>query len=263
MANIFAMLLFAVLTFSSSIQDEGKGVSQPKNANAAHNDAKQKKNMPPPAAPVPCESKVDQPTIQYNQTNEGEAAKPVHSGIDFLNAISTAVVGLFTIVLGIVGILQFRATKTAERAWIVPDIQFPPVERTNGGIECLNHFLNKGRTPGWVTAMGSSGQILRAEDQLPPEPTYRTMAGPFPIGGNVLPPNAYTRQGIPLSAQEWASMQSGEYAFYFFGFVTYRDIFGAEHLTRYCFRYKPGPTEADPAPRDFYVAGPEPYNRAT
>lgn len=47
------------------------------------------------------------------------------------------------------------------------------------------------------------------------------------------------------------------------GIIEYRDTFGSKHETRYCYRFKPGPTEADPAPRDFYVDGPSSYNRAT
>jgi hypothetical protein len=47
------------------------------------------------------------------------------------------------------------------------------------------------------------------------------------------------------------------------GIIEYRDTFGSKHETRYCYRFKSGPTEADPAPRDFYVDGPSSYNRAT
>jgi hypothetical protein len=93
------------------------------------------------------------------------------------------------------------------------------------------------------------------------------MAGPFTREGTVLPPNAKASRGVTIAAAKMAAVEHGyegkEYALYVFGIVEYRDIFGSKHQTRYCYRFKPGPTEADPAPRDFYVDGPSSYNRAT
>jgi hypothetical protein len=265
MGHLIATLVLAVLTFAP-LQDGSKSEGQSNKANAARHDAQRKKKVPPPTAPVSSERKIDQPTLQYNQANTEQPAKPehrlFHNVIDILNALSTVVIATFTATMWRAIHNQNRAFRIAERAWLVPEIQFPPQQSEDGQIELLNHFLNKGRTPAWVTGMGSRGQILRPEDELPPEPTY-TLAGPFPPEGNVLPPKAFTRQGLPLSPQQWASIERGEAVFYFFGFVTYRDIFGADHETRYCFRFKPGPTPTDPAPRDFYVAGPRAYNRAT
>ena len=261
MAHVIAMLFFVVVTLSPPTQDESKKVLQPDKADTNRHDSGRKKHLPP-ALTLP-ENHAELPILKYNLTYAtDEAGKAPHNLIDYLNAFSTFSVAIATIVMVVVVYNQSQATKTAERAWIVPEIQFPLLESVDGGIEVLNHFLNKGRTPAWVTGMGSRGQVLRPENELPPEPTY-TLAGPFPAGGNVLPPGAYTRQGLPLNAQQWASIEKGESVFYFYGFVAYRDIFGGNHETRYCFRFKPAPTDTDPSPRDFYVTGPTGYNRAT
>ena len=261
----FIALLLLNAPISASTQNEGQSVGQSNKPGTARHE----KKVTQPAAPKAPESTADEPTVQYNQSYYEDISKPAnqaHDAVDLLNALSTAVVGAFTIVLAIVGYRQYLATRIAERAWVVCQAPDPPPTNSEGDVAIRWVVENKGRTTAWVTALGSASQIIKAGDELPEEPPY-TMAGPFTREGTVLPPNAKASRGVNIPAPNMAAIEHGyqgqEYVLYVFGIVEYRDIFGGEHETRYCYRFKPGPTEADPAPRDFYVDGPTSYNRAT
>lgn len=292
----FIALLLLIAPISESTQNASQSVSQANKPGNTRQKTRHKKKVTPPAAPKATESKADeptvaapeateskageptvaaseateskadQPTLQYNQNYPGETTKPVHNWVDGLDAISTAVVGVFTIVLALATYRQYRATRIAERAWVVCQAPDPPPPNQEGDVAIRWVVENKGRTPAWVTSMGSAARIIKADDALPDEPPY-TMAGPFTSEGAVLPPNAKASRGVNIPAANMAAVEHGyegqEYVLYLFGIVKYRDIFGSEHETRYCFFFKPGPTNLDPAPRDFYVDGPPSYNRAT
>src|SRR6266851_3407677 len=156
MIHLIVPLLLAVLTFAPSLQDGRKSDGQSNKPNTTRHDAQRKKKVPPPATPESSQSKVNEPSFHYNQTNTEEPAKPVHNWVDFLNAISTAVVGAFTIVLAVVAYRQNLATRTAERAWIVAIPPEPPTRNPAGDYEIRWELENKGRTPAWVTALGSA-----------------------------------------------------------------------------------------------------------
>ncbi|SRR6266446_9608225 len=261
MIQLIAPLLFAVLTFAPLIQDGSKSESQSNKTNSTRHDSQRKKKVSPPAAPKPAQPEADKPTLQYNQTNTEDSDKHAHNWIDFLNAISTAVVAAFTVVLSIVGVLQFRATRTAERAWIVSD---PPTDSAppSGDIQLSWTMANKGRTPAWITALGAAAQTVAPGGELPKKPPY-TMAGPFPPNGTPLTPDGIIERGLTIPNAQWAQIVLGQVILYVFGTVEYRDSFKGKHETRFCFRFHPGPTATNPSPRGFYVDGPEEYLRAT
>jgi hypothetical protein len=262
MTYLLALLLLIVPSLGS-MQNAGQSVRQADKSSDAKQNTHRQKNVPPTAAPETAKSEADEPAFNYNQTYTGESTKPVHGWIDFLNAISTAVVAAFTIVLALVGIYQFCATRTAERAWVVPVLPDPQAKNLGQDAVIRWHVENRGRTPAWVTSLGSAAKIIKAGDELPKEPPY-TMAGPFTKEGTVLPPEGKASRGVTIPAANIDAVEKGDqYLLYIFGIVEYRDIFGSKHETRYCCRFKPGPTSADPAPRDYYVDGPAAYNTAT
>lgn len=261
---LFVLFWTALLVpIFGSTQNDSRSVRQADKSSDAKQNPDREKKAPQSAAPKPANSEGNEPAFNYNQTYTRESTQPVHGWIDFLNAISTAVVGAFTIVLAIVGIVQFLAARRAERAWIVPVIPDPPTKNLGQDVAIRWQVENRGRTPAWMTSLGSAARIIKAGDELPKEPEY-TMAGPFTKEGTVLSPEAKASRGVTIPAANMDAVEQGEqYLLYIFGIVTYRDIFGGEHETRYCFRFKPGLTKSDPAPRDFYVDGPANYNRAT
>ena len=200
--------------------------------------------------------------MQGTQTDSKEIGKPVHDWVDHLNAASTSVVAVFTVLVVIVYWKQLGTTRTAERAWVVADAPVYTPRPQDHLVELSWALMNNGRTPAWVTELGSGGKIVKGGEELPENPPY-TIAGPFPRDGTVLTPNGRIARGLTLSEAQMAQLDRGQGILYVFGIVKYKDIFGGKHQTRYCYRFKPGPTTGDPAPRDFYVDGPAPYLRAT
>ncbi|MGA9304958.1 MAG: hypothetical protein WBW31_06080 [Candidatus Sulfotelmatobacter sp.] len=185
--------------------------------------------------------------------------------VDFINSGSTVVIAIFTILTFFVYREMLRSSKIAERAWVVSDIASSIPEDAKdspNGFQIIYLLGNKGRTPAWITAIGSRGRLTTAVKKLPPEPDY-DWAGPFPPEGTVQPPNASIERGTKLSQADLNYVEIGVSTLYIYGIVKYRDIFGDEHETRYCYVFKPGPTADNPAPRGFYIDGPEGYNAAT
>jgi hypothetical protein len=257
------LALLLLIAVTPSVQNGSQSVSQPNKSSNPGQDAGHKKKVSPPTAPVTTQSETCQPTLQYNQTYSEESAKAVHDDWkSFLNAISTTVVAVFTVLMVAVYWSQLQATKTAERAWIVDLPPGLPTRNPDGDTEIRWQLENRGRTPAWVTSLGSAAQIVAAGGPPPAIPPY-TMSGPFPPQGTVLTPNGKIERGLTIPFANMTAVEAGTHALYVFGIAEYRDIFGSKHETRYCYRFKPGPTPADPAPRDFYVNGPPSYNRAT
>jgi len=117
---LFVLFWTALLVpiFGSTLNNSQSARQADKSSDAKQNPDREKK-APQTTAPKPAKSEVDEPAFNYNQTYTRESTQPVHSWIDFLNAISTAVVGAFTVLLAIVAYRQYRATRIAERAWVV------------------------------------------------------------------------------------------------------------------------------------------------
>jgi hypothetical protein len=229
--------------------------------------AEQRTTTLQPATPTPSQDGSNQRSLQGSMTNLMEIDKPAHNWVDRLNAISTAVVAVFTVVLACIGIAQFSSTKLEKRAWMVVKSPEPPTTDPDTGNAVIRWQVeNRGRTPAWVTSLGSTARIVRVGDALPEPPTY-TMAGPFPPKGTVLPPKGKASRGVTIPAASMKAVEHGQegkqYELYVFGIVGYKDIYGTKRETRYCYLFKTGPTEADPAPRDFYVGGPSSYNGVT
>jgi hypothetical protein len=264
---LFVLFWTALLVpIFGSTQNDSQSVRQADKSSDDRQNLDREKKAVQTAAPKQANDEVDEPTFNYNQSYASENTRPVRSWIDSLNALSTAVVGAFTVLLAIVAYRQYLATRIAERAWVVCQPPNPLPTYVGGDVAIRWEVENRGRTPAWITALGSAARIIKIGDALPVEPPY-TMAGPFTSDGTVLPPNAKASRGVTIPAPQMAAVEHGhegkEYALYVFGIVRYRDTFRSEHETRYCFRFKTGPTEDDPAPRDFYVDGPTIYTRAT
>src|SRR6266481_3964537 len=148
----FIALLLLIAPISASPQNEGQSVGQSNKPGTVRHE----KKVTQPAAPKAPESTADEPTVQYNQSYYEDISKPAnqaHDAVDLLNALSTAVVGAFTIVLAIVGYRQYLATRIAERAWVVCQAPDPPPTNSEGDVAIRWVVENKGRTTAWVTAL--------------------------------------------------------------------------------------------------------------
>ncbi len=182
---------------------------------------------------------------------------------DYLTAVSTAVSGLFAILIWVVYREMLRATKITERAWLVSDIGLIEETKRTGTHQVIVQLKNNGKTPAWVTAAGSNGQWVSDQNPLPKIPKYDLME-PFTKEGQLLPPTAWLPQGFPLEKARIDKAVKKELILYIFGFVEYRDVYGEQHVTRYCYRAKPALDLNHPNALDFYFESPaDGYLKAT
>jgi hypothetical protein len=139
----FIALLLLIAPISASTQNEGQSVGQSNKPGTARHE----KKVTQPAAPKAPESKADEPTVQYNQSYYEDISKPAkqaHDAIDLLNALSTAVVGAFTVVLAFVAYRQYVATRIAERAWVVSQAPDAPPTNPEGDVAIRWVVENRG-----------------------------------------------------------------------------------------------------------------------
>ena len=148
-----------------------------------------------------------------------------HGVGEFLNSISTIVIAAFSILMYVVVKGQWRTTEIIERAWVVPNPSSPAPYQTGASALFSITWINKGKTPAWVTAMGSRAMLVKSESDLPKEPSY-DMAGPFTAEGNPLAPGGMTENPFPVDANRLASLEQRTVLLYIFGMTEYRDIFG-------------------------------------
>jgi hypothetical protein len=236
-----------------------------------------KNKQPAPTIPANTESKADNqvspstPVVSHVVINENERENDKKKEKDggHIDSYLTAVIALFTGLTFLIYRGQLSALKTSERAWMVSNsISEFPVYSSLGKQPTGQTFparfeqTNRGRTPAWITAMGSRINLLPKGKTLPPEPTY-DWATPFPPEGTVLPPNANIPQGVDITLADLSNVDNGAVTFYFYGVVQYRDVFRKKHETKYCYVFKPQSSATDPSPRDFYIGGPANYNKAT
>jgi hypothetical protein len=94
-----------------------------------------------------------------------------------VESISTIVIAIFTFLTFLVYRAQLKTARVAERAWMVSNsISELPVYSSLGkqpvGQTFPVRFLqtNLGRTPAWVTALGSKANLLPTGQSLPVEP---------------------------------------------------------------------------------------------
>ena len=217
-----------------------------------------------PLTPVPDSSHatVGKPNESSKQNGTANPDTGLPHWVNLLNATSTAVVALFTILVFFVYRAMLHATKMTERAWLVSDIGTIEETPTNQTHQVKVQIRNNGNTPAWVTAAGSNGWWVTDQNPLPRTPKY-TLMQPFTKDGQLLPPTASFEQGFPLEKARIDRAVKKEVFLYVFGFVEYRDIYGNKHLTRYCYQAKPPLDLNHPQQLDFYIDGPDEYLKAT
>lgn len=122
------------------------------------------------------------------QTSENQTANTSGDSpewVNFLNAISTAIIALFTICLFIGLVVQIQTSRNTERAWMMVDVTWNPtsplklVELTKGsGEENTGAFFrvtyrNQGRSPAWIIEKRIALKIV---DSVPSKPDFGSTA---------------------------------------------------------------------------------------
>ena len=106
------------------------------------------------------------------------ASIPAHDWIDYINAYSTAVIALFTILLFIGVVWQIRTSRAIERAWILAEVQWTDGkgrvleghswEGTHSGVYVRLLCKNEGNSPAWIEEKRMKFQIFSVLPARPP-----------------------------------------------------------------------------------------------
>jgi len=252
-------LLVAVICLTAIAQSSKPQIKQPPASNSASTHSNNGNQVTPPTIVV-----SDSVLNEQKAQEDKKTVKNYH-----IDSFFTGVIAAFTVLTFWIYRGQLNATKIAERAWMVSNsISELPIydhlARQPAGKTFPLRFLqtNLGRTPAWITAMGSRANLVSQGQNLPIEPIY-DWSGPFPPEGTVLPPQANIPQGADITLDDLSHIDNGDVTLYFYGAVKYRDVFRKKHEARYCYIFKPKPSAIDLSPRDFCIGGPANYNQAT
>ncbi|MHB2008816.1 MAG: hypothetical protein ACYCOX_12290 [Acidobacteriaceae bacterium] len=151
---------------------------------------------------------------------------------------------------------------TSERAWIIAN-----VDTVSSTVEAdvrsriFPKIRNVGKTPAFLLEKSESSQTLDRGISLPDEPIY---PAPEQFEGNGVPLAPNGELPIFLRGFEFditpSNMLLYDKMVLVWGYVKYRDAFGSERETRYCYSYEISSTWKMIA---LYLVGPTAYNRTT
>jgi hypothetical protein len=208
------------------------------------------------------------------QQQEPKRERPLPSLTDWIIACVTslyAVIAFYTLrTIKRQADLSERAMTSLERPWI--DVKLISLNGGPTGNEptitvVRLKLINYGRSPALITRswLDFTRVIVSSLSEEPDYPA--TEGGPFV---NVAPNRATPtiQVGIQLTGEEALAIaaQPRERTLMLYGYVDYRDVFGKEHQTRYCYFYFPPATARIPAfpiPGSLVMGGPPNYNRQT
>lgn len=257
-------ILLLVLLFNLGTQQTNDKSPQKSETSKPRNQSNTKEHsLPPVAAPptvVPhttdCIGSSSAGPEKNSDENKGENSEQnKHDWITYLNAASTSLMAIFTILIWRIYKAMLHASNTTDRAWIVPDVG--PIEKTPipNTFQITIHFINNGKTPAWILEAGSNGMWTTSVNPLPKKPNYILM-GPLPPKGQLLPPTAYLPQGFPIDQGRIQLVLRGQMDLYIYGYTRYLDVFGKSHLTRYCYKAKKPQDANHPFPLEFFFDNP-------
>jgi hypothetical protein len=224
-----------------------------------------------PSAPV---LKSHEEAVSRQATSDGKekaerAGDPAHDWIDWLNAFSTLVMAVFTILVAVFIGRQVRTTRSIERAWMTGSPRFKNFEgppEPGQGLLYACSLKNVGRTPARILETALAVRKADSLAVIPVEPRY---VGPEQLSINrpVIAPNdsfMITAAAASFTPEDYVALKNRKLVLYAYGYVKYTDVFGRYRETRFCHYYRiPGIQEAQGEGFQLCVEAPKSYNRAT
>lgn len=173
------------------------------------------------------------------ESQAAKAADPPHDWIDRLNAFSTFVIALFTILLFVGVIWQVRTSREIERAWVMTELRWNEralhvvnsrsTKRGEEVVESTQAYVklickNAGKSPGWIDHIFGHMEITAgAITDGPPDGKLHSFGRLGPIGPDDERSCTVDLQCIGHHKEE------GFLSIYIV--VEYRDIFGKKRTT--------------------------------
>jgi hypothetical protein len=248
MSTMKWLIIVCIVLASSVLADQAKSAGgKDGETNNATETASQTggKTKPPQVSAVRAPPDKSAPE-QNGQSQTNGATKDSPEWENFLNAIATAVIALFTIALFVGVVVQIRTSRNIERAWVVVDIKHEGRELTNTTIigdilgestsiplRCIS--LNGGRSPAWVIEKRIAFEIFENADAVPrTSPIKRTRVF------DDIPHAVYTqehsvRANMPIAQGRLTETNIGV----IYGVVRYRDIFNKIRGTTFGYKVLP------------------------
>jgi hypothetical protein len=161
---------------------------------------------------------------------------------------------------------QANHTVASERAWIIANVNTAPSPvNADVPVKIFPTFKNAGKTPAFLIEKSESSQTLDSGTSLPVDPVY-------PM------PEKWDGNGVPLAPNEVLPifLRSIEFdrspremffhgkVFWIWGYIKYRDVFGNDRETRYCYSYEMVKASENTFEMiAYYLVGPAAYNGTT
>lgn len=139
---------------------------------------------------------------------------------------------------------QITLTQNEQRAWLgITTVTMTEFDKGKGTITA--GFINTGRTPAYNVIAYSSCKLWAPKDI---ETFFQNLKPGEIHGGDIIMPD--TTHTFPTSftvdSGHEKEIQKGEERIYFFGKVTYQDVFNTTHTTTWCQFYDPPTTSFCP-----------------
>src|SRR5258708_30101221 len=233
------LMLLATPSLAYQAPEAGNKHEHPDNATEHKRQEAQKAKESPPAV-IEQHASHGEMANEKSQSKTSESAPPSHDWIDRLNALSTSIIAVFTVLLFIGLILQIRTARDTERAWISarPAILSPqlrsiweqgdPLPALPGWVHLFPvRFLNSGNSPARIDEISIRYVLLESLSALRVPPEY---GQPIPQNGFVLVPRERTVFSVPLTTgtdsgmlQRWqlANVQNAVFFLYRYEFLPY------------------------------------------
>jgi hypothetical protein len=176
---------------------------------------------------------------QKNKGQAADSAKPPHDWSDKVNAYSTLVIAIFTILLFFAVIWQTKTTRNLERAWVVAHLDWPEGDRLritnrdsiqNGihtestsvilKLSCKNHGRSLARIDDIMGRIDIAPKAIRGR---PDEPSLSTMGQRDTIQAD--------SESFKIMALECEGRNTRELSIFVYVLIKYRDIFGKRRET--------------------------------
>jgi hypothetical protein len=221
-------------------------------------------------------------TDEKPQSQARKASDQPHDWIDKLNAFSTLIIAVFTVLLFGGVAVQISTSRDTERAWVIanptdnaPVVGFIPSGESNleGRLVGANKrnifgcsFKTTGNSPARLVETAIRYYKVDKLEDIPREPDYgaRIPLNDLPlVPGDSIGFVQLLEPSAILNRTDSAQVGRQECFLYAFGIMVYRDAYKRLHETRFGFVYH-FPLDGDPRDKGFRRDGlPEAYNRAT
>jgi hypothetical protein len=131
-----------------------------------------------------------------------------------------------------------RALKVDQRAWVGPtNVRHLLVSPVNG-VRVQLALANSGKTAAFVSRIQKNSLFIEGNlTELPPDPTLEE-----DFSGRALVFPNQPGLGVDIPAPDYNdadlnAIRDHKKTLNFFGIVEYRDIFGSQHFTKFCYHY--------------------------